>query len=245
MNKLRTVAALFLLPAYSGISMASPAIGVATGFETITLNKAAFRGNATLFDGNTFAAGADGARMNLNGGTSLRLGALSQGSVYRDRLKLNSGAAEIHTSGSYSVDALSLRVRNSGQNSIARVLISSNRVRVGALSGSLQVLNGQGLLIATVAEGSATDFTPEGASAASGASSGSGAASGSGTASGGTGAGGAGASASGAAATTAGVAATHTALIIAGVVVAGAGLATGVAVAANSGSSSTLSPSAR
>lgn len=211
----------------------------------MTLNKAPMRGNATLFDGNTFAAGSDGARMNLTGGTSVRLGSLSTGSVYRDRLQLNSGAAEVHASGSYAIDALTLHVRNAGQGSVARVFVAGSHVRVGALAGTLQVLNGQGLLVATVAEGNATDFSPEnGATAASGnasgASDGAGASGGSGSGSGaGTGASG------GIAGASAGVAASHTALIIAGVVVAGAGLATGVTVAVKSGSNSTLSPAAR
>jgi len=248
MYKVKTIAAVLLIPAYSVVSIASPAIGVATGFQDLTVNKAHVRGNTTLFEGNSFITGPDGARINLNGGTSVRLGSSSIGTIYRDRMELQSGAGEFHSAGAYRVDALSLHVRGAGQGSVARILVSGNHLRVGALTGSLQVLNGHGLLLATVAEGSATDFTPVGdgaaalpAAANSGAgASATGAGAGAGAASGaGAGVGVAGATAAG------GVLAGHMALVIAGVVIAGAGLASGVAVAVTSGPDATLSPNAR
>ena len=248
MRKSKTIATLLVIPAYSMISLASPAIGVATGFQDLTVNKAHVRGNTTLFEGNSFITGPDGARINLNGGTSVRLGSSSIGTIYRDRMELQSGAGEFHSAGAYRVDALSLHVRGAGQGSVARILVSGNHLRVGALTGSLQVLNGHGLLLATVAEGSATDFTPVGdgaaalpAAANSGAgASATGAGAGAGAASGaGAGVGVAGATAAG------GVLAGHMALVIAGVVIAGAGLASGVAVAVTSGPDATLSPNAR
>jgi hypothetical protein len=247
MHNVKTIAAILLIPAYSVVSIASPAIGVATGFQDLTVNKAHVQGNTTLFEGSSFATGPDGARMSLNGGTSVRLGSLSTGIIYRDRMELRSGAGEFHSAGTYRIDALSLHVRNAGQGSVARVLVSGNHLRVGALAGNLQVLNGQGLLLATVAEGTATEFTPAAAPAASDGGAGAAGASASGAgASGAAGAGAAGGVAGTAAAGAAGgVLAGHMALVIAGVVVAGAGLATGVAVAATSGSAATLSPSAR
>jgi len=250
MQKLKTIATLLVIPAYSVISVASPAIGVATGFQELTVNKAHVRGNATLFEGNTFATGPDGARISLDGGTSLRLGSLSKGAIYRDRLELQSGAGEIRSAGGYRVDALSLHVRGAASGSVARVLVTGNHLRVGALSGSLQVLNGHGLLLATVAEGSATEFTPlaEGAAAAPAAASAGANAAGS-SASGASASAAAGASAGAGAVGVTGVAggvvASHMALIIGGVVVAGAGLASGIAVAATAGPDATLSPSAR
>lgn len=237
MRKSKTIATLLVIPAYSMISLASPAIGVATGFQDLTVNKAHVRGNTTLFEGNTFATGPDGARLSLHGGTSMRLGSLSQGIVYRDRLELLSGSGEILPGNEYRVDALSLHVQSSAPGAVARVLVSGNHLRVGALNGNLQVSNGHGLILATVAEGSATEFTPllEGASAApaaanSGASAGASAS---------------GAGSAGVAGATGGVVAGHMALIIGGVIVAGAGLASGIEVSVASGPASTLSPSAR
>ena len=250
MYKVKTIAAVLLIPAYSVVSIASPAIGVATGFQDLTVNKAHVRGNTTLFEGNSFITGPDGARISLNGGTSVRLGSSSIGTVYRDRMELQSGAGEFHSAGAYRVDALSLHVRGAGQGSVARILVSDNHLRVGALTGSLQVLNGHGLLLATVAEGSATDFSPvssDGAAALSAAAnsgagaSATGAGAGAGTAAGA----GAGAGAVAGAATAGGVLAGHMAMVIAGVVIAGAGLASGVAVAVTSGPDATLSPTAR
>ena len=249
MYKVKTIAAVLLIPAYSVVSIASPAIGVATGFQDLTVNKAHVRGNTTLFEGNSFITGPDGARISLNGGTSVRLGSSSIGTVYRDRMELQSGAGEFHSAGAYRVDALSLHVRGAGQGSVARILVSGNHLRVGALTGSLQVLNGHGLLLATVAEGSATDFSPvsDGAAALSAAAnsgagaSATGAGAGAGTAAGA----GAGAGAVAGAATAGGVLAGHMAMVIAGVVIAGAGLASGVAVAVTSGPDATLSPTAR
>ncbi len=240
MQKFKSIATLLVIPAYSVISLASPAIGVATGFQDLTVNKAHVRGNATLFEGNIFATGPDGARISLDGGTSMQLGSSSKGIVYRDRLELLSGSGEIQPGNAYRVDALSLHVKGSAPGAVARVSISGNHLRVGALNGNLQVLNGHGLILATVPEGSATEFTPlaEGASAGPAANSGASAGSSAGASA-------SGASSAGVAGATAGVAAGHTALIIGGVIVAGAGLASGIAVAVASGSSSTLSPSAR
>ena len=247
MYKVKTIAAVLLIPAYSVVSIASPAIGVATGFQDLTVNKAHVRGNTTLFEGNSFITGPDGARISLNGGTSVRLGSSSIGTVYRDRMELQSGAGEFHSAGAYRVDALSLHVRGAGQGSVARILVSGNHLRVGALTGSLQVLNGHGLLLATVAEGSATDFSPvsDGAAALSAAANSGAGASATGAGAGTAAGAGAGAGAVAGAATAGGVLAGHMAMVIAGVVIAGAGLASGVAVAVTSGPDATLSPTAR
>lgn len=241
MQHLKTIATLVLVPAYAVVSIASPAIGVATGFQDLTVNYSHLRGNATLFEGNSFLTGAEGARMDLSSGASVRLASKTKGIVYHDRIEMQSGSGEIRSSGFYRVDALSLHVSSAGQSSVARVSVVGNTLRVGAVAGNLQVLNRQGLLIARVAEGKASEFTPveDGASAASaGASTGSGAAA-SGASSGSS------AGAAGVAGASGAIVAGHTALIVAGVIVAGAGLASGVAVAATSGSSPTLSPSAR
>ncbi len=247
MQKLKTIATLLVVPAYAVISIASPAIGVATGFQQLTVNKTQVRGNATLFEGSTFATGPDGARLNLTGGTSMQLGSLSKGTIYQDRLELQSGASEVRPAGVYRVDALSLHVRGKESGSVARILISGNHLRVGALTGSVQVLNGQGLLLATVGEGSATEFTPlaEGAAAAPAAASSGASASGASAGSAAGASAGAGAGTVGVAGAAGGIVATHMALVIGGVVVAGAGLASGIAVAVTAGPESTLSPTAR
>jgi hypothetical protein len=249
-------ATLFLLPLFSGFSASTPSIGVATANGRFSLNHASHRNNATLFEGNTFDSGSSELEFRLASGTIVQLGASARGAVYHDRILIQDGGGDVRAGSTYSVDALTLQVKSTQPEAVARVVVSGGQVQVGALRGQVQVWNDKGVLVATIAQGDGDAFTPLNggieATTANGtakkAAVGAGAAGGAaaGAAAGGAAAGGAavagGAVAAGAAAAT-GI---STAMIVAGVAVVGVGAAAGIKVATSSGSGdTTLSPSAR
>lgn len=247
MNKTKTTICI-LLPLFSIAALAAPSIGVATGTGKFTLNGASHRNNATIFEGNVFDSGTSDLEFRLENGATMHLGSAARGEIYGSRILLKSGGGDIRTGSTYAVDALDMHITSTDPGAVARVVVEGGQVRVGALRGELQVVNAQGVMLATITQGDAKSLTPQsGANAASGAAVGGAAA---GTAAAGAAAGasaGAAAAATGAvAAGTAAAAGISTAVIVAGVAVAGAGAAAGIAVATSSGSTTpTLSPSAR
>lgn len=234
-------AVVLLLPLLSGSSAAAPAIGVATASGKFTLDRANHRSNATLFEGNTFDSGTSELEFRLASGTTVQLGAAARGAIFHDHILLRDGGGDVRPGTAYMVEALNLQVKPVQPGAVARVVVKGGQVRVGALRGDLQVLNGKGTLLARVSQGEADAFTPvDGAATGTGAAAG--AATGAGAAAGAAGGAGVGAIAGGGAA----AGSISTAVIVAGVVVASVGAATGIAVAATSGNGdTTLSPSAR
>jgi hypothetical protein len=140
-------------------------IGMTSSQNGVTLNDAKVSGNATLFDGSTVRTEGF-SRFSLKNGTRLDLGAGASAQVFANRASLTAGMGEVQSPSGFELDTKELKIRTVGSNSIARVKIESDRVLVTALNAPVNVLNGQGLLVAKVTPGMPLSFMPQGAAAA-------------------------------------------------------------------------------
>ena len=123
--------------------------------------------NGTLTEGAVLETGRGNSSVRLAGGARLSLSADSRGKLYSDRMVLEKGETRLENGAGFHIEALSLTIRPDRGSSTGRIgLLGSNRVRVAALTGSFQVLNARGVLVANVAAGSALAFEPQSAAAA-------------------------------------------------------------------------------
>lgn len=145
---------------------AAPAIGIATSNGGFQIDRTSVSGNATILDGSLVETGRTGSELRLYEGTGMRLAGESRGKVFRNRLVLEQGAAQVEARQGYAIDAAGLRVQ-AAPDSAARInLAGAGRVEVAALSGAVQVKNGAGVLLAQVLPGQALAFTIQASGAA-------------------------------------------------------------------------------
>ena len=149
------------------LAFASPVpIGAAKSGRDFRLDNESVRSNATIFDGSTVEAGAANSEMVLNSGTRVMLAPSSRGKVYSDRTLLERGSTQVTGSGTYRIEALSLKVAPDSASSVAEVGVnSSNHVVVLAKGGPVNVQNSSGVLLAMVWPGDALEFDPQAAGA--------------------------------------------------------------------------------
>jgi hypothetical protein len=161
-----------LLAMQLSVGMAAPsAIGVASAKGNFRIDSAAIQGNGTLFDGVMVETQRATGQLELNNGTRLQLGINTRGQVFSDRMILQQGESQFRpgSRGKYGIEARTLRIIPADSSTVAHVaMVGSTRVHVSALTGSLQVTNAQGVVVAALAAGRALEFEPQaGASAPS------------------------------------------------------------------------------
>lgn len=139
-------------------------IGMTSSQNGLTLDQAKVSGNATVFEGSTIQTEGF-SRFNLKNGTRLDLGAGASAQVFANRASLTAGTGEVQSPSGFELDTKELKIRTLGSTSIARVKIESDRVLVTALNAPVNVLNGQGMLVAKVTPGMPLSFMPQGAAA--------------------------------------------------------------------------------
>ena len=163
-NMLQSLSAVALT---MNLAFASPVpIGAAKSGRDFKLDNESVRSNATIFDGSTVEAGAARSEMVLNSGTRVMLAPSSRGKVYSDRTLLERGSTQVTGSGTYRIEALSLKVAPDSASSVAEVGVnSSNHVVVLAKGGPVNVQNSSGVLLAMVWPGEALEFDPQAAGA--------------------------------------------------------------------------------
>lgn len=138
---------------------AAPAIGIATANGDFRIDRTSVSGNATILDGSLIETSRAASELRLYEGIGMRLAGDSRGKVFRDRLVLERGAAQVDARDGFAIDAAGLRVK-AGAHSAANVsLAGRDRVEVAAVFGAVQVSNGTGVLLARVLPGKALAFT--------------------------------------------------------------------------------------
>lgn len=141
---------------------APPAIGTAVAKGSFRVNDATVTGNATLFEGATVETRSASSTLDLASGASVSLSPESRGRIFGDRLVLERGSGRLRKAEGFRLEARGLVVQPETGEASARVsLAGSTRVQVAALTGSLHVLNAQGLLVASLAPGVALEFAPQ------------------------------------------------------------------------------------
>ncbi|MGH9559231.1 MAG: hypothetical protein ACRD30_08315 [Bryobacteraceae bacterium] len=134
---------------------ASPAIGIVTASGHFTVDRSEVWSNSTLFDGATVETAAASSEMSLANGVKLQLGSQSRARIWQNHAALQKGVGQ--SAGSYEIDAAGLKIRGASGNAHLRVGLA-DRVEVAALSGSARVMNGAGLLLASIPAGHAMSF---------------------------------------------------------------------------------------
>ena len=145
---------------------AAPAIGIATTSGDFQIDRTSVSGNATILDGSLVETGQSGSELRLYEGTGMRLAGDSRGQVFRNRLVLEHGTAQVDAHKGYAIDAAGLQVQAAPHSAAQIRLAGADRVEVAALSGAVEVKNGTGVLLAQVLPGQALAFTIQASGAA-------------------------------------------------------------------------------
>jgi hypothetical protein len=138
------------------LSASPPVIGVAQSRGAFFVNNASVPGTATILDGTSVRTTLASSDVSLRTGERLTLASSSSATVYRDRLVLQTGMAELNHLSTYRLETRNLRIGASGTGAQVRVgLDSGDQVKVVAVAGIAEVFNPQGMLVARVLPGTA------------------------------------------------------------------------------------------
>ena len=158
------VLSLGTLAVPKGAPAAPPSIGMALAKGSFRVDGATVASTATLFEGTTVETRAFSSSLDLASGPRLSLALDSRGKIFGDHLVLEKGSTEMNDAPGFRVEARGLTIRPETGRSAGRIaLAGAAAVEVAALSGSLRVLNSQGLLVASVEPGVALSFLPQAA----------------------------------------------------------------------------------
>jgi hypothetical protein len=145
----------------------NPAIGLVVTNGSFSVDAAQVRGNATLFEGNMVETAKTPSQVQLNNGVKMRLSSASRATIFGGRTVLERGTGQLESSGAYEMEARTLRISGTEPNTVARVQLSGkNSVIVAAVTGTVQVTNANGLLVALMVSGRELEFEPQDAGAA-------------------------------------------------------------------------------
>jgi len=138
---------------------ASASIGIATARGSFRVDDSYVAGNATLFEGASIETGASTSELSLSK-TRMVVASESRGRVYQDRLVLDRGKVQWSGSG-YKTMAGEFQIVGVDGGSKALVTRMGETVEVASLSGTVNVLSTDGVMVMAVGAGNAYAFTPE------------------------------------------------------------------------------------
>jgi hypothetical protein len=147
---------------------ASPVpIGSIKSSGEFRVDSSVVRGNSTVFDGDVIETEAARSVVDLTG-VQITLSPNSRAKLFRDRTILENGTGLISNAGKHVMEAATLRIASASKDSVLQIETSGPKyVLVSARSGSAEVWNSSGVLVASVRPGMALAFDPQaGASAA-------------------------------------------------------------------------------
>jgi hypothetical protein len=97
---------VFFFSFLSAVAIAAPAIGIVTASGHFSVEGSQVWGNATLFDGATVETGSASSDLALQNGVKLQLGAGSRARIWKNRMVLEKGAAQLAAPASFEVSVL-------------------------------------------------------------------------------------------------------------------------------------------
>jgi len=163
----KSLISLILVGCLTISQAAGPALGFATAKGSFQIDGASVSGDATLFGGTTIETGEASSRLQFSNGARIELAAHSRAKTFSDHLTLEKGLGELAAK-KYRIEARTLRIETNDPQSLARVVIESEkRVLVMARNGPVRVYNEIGLLVANVKPGVAMSFEPQAGAATS------------------------------------------------------------------------------
>jgi hypothetical protein len=166
-NTLRTILwCSALCGSIATLTASPPVIGMARSWGSFLINDASVPGSATILDGTSLKTVDASSDLNLTGGERVTMSSNSSATVHRDRLILDHGTAEFSGTAAYRVEARDLRILASESTARVRVALDrQNRVLVASLTGSAEVRNTRGMLVARVLPGTAFTMSASGSAA--------------------------------------------------------------------------------
>jgi hypothetical protein len=137
-------------------SASPPVIGVARSRGAFLINHASVPGSATIRDGTSVETMDTSSNLSLNGGEKVLLASGSSATIHQDRLILDRGTAELSGSSLYQIETANLHITPSSTGATIRVVVEpTDRVNIAAVSGTAEVRNLQGMLVANILSGTA------------------------------------------------------------------------------------------
>ena len=134
---------------------AAPSVGFAMAKGSIRIDSNAVTGNATILSGNVVESVGGSSELRLAGG-SVMMASNARVQVFENRAELQSGKIQVQ-GGTLLAGSGDIRVQaDAGAEAIVERKISS--VTVGALKGSVRVVNRKGVLLASLKPGNALAF---------------------------------------------------------------------------------------
>jgi hypothetical protein len=143
-----------------------PSIGTIKSSGEFRVDGSTVRGNSTIFEGDVIETEAARSVVVLSG-TEITLSRQSRMKVFGDRIVLEDGSGLVRDDGKHVIEAATLRIVPAPKDSVVQVETSGpTHVAVSAQSGSAEVRNSAGVLIASLRTGMALSFDPQAGAAA-------------------------------------------------------------------------------
>ncbi|HSP68428.1 MAG TPA: hypothetical protein VLN48_11915 [Bryobacteraceae bacterium] len=170
MKILKAVIVMVAMQWIAGLGISEPratgtVIGTVISGGAFRLNGDTVISNGTLLDGAVIETARTDSSVRLSRGTRFSLSPDSRAKLYGDRMILEKGEIRLENGVGFHVEALGLVVRpeaSPAEWSSGRIgFQGGTHLRVAALTGSFQVWNARGMLVANVPAGSALAFEPQ------------------------------------------------------------------------------------
>ena len=158
---LKLALSLFTGACLLGLAASPPSIGIVKSTGEYRVNGSPVPGNSTLFEGDIVETAAARSVVQL-GAAQFTLLPASRAHIFRDRTVLEKGSGLLAGAQNQVVEAATLRIVQTGKNSVVQVEISApNQVSVAAREGGAEVRNSSGVLVASLRTGMALAFEPQ------------------------------------------------------------------------------------
>lgn len=155
--KVQAVLALLCMATYA--SAGTTVLGTVSARGNMRVDGYAVQGDATIFNGSVVETSDASANLRMGHGVDITMSKNSLGTVYPDHFVLQDGESELSAPGSFQLEAHGLHVVARKPDSVGVVSVrSKNSIQVAALAGSLEVRDGQGLLLSNVLPGQPLTF---------------------------------------------------------------------------------------
>jgi hypothetical protein len=148
------------------ITATAPSIGTIKSPGEFRVDGTTIHGNSTIFDGNVIETEMSRSVIELTG-AQITLSRQSRVKVFRDRLVLETGGGLVRNAGKHTIEVATLRIAPASNDSVLQIDMSGpTHIAVSSQSGSADVRNSGGVLIASLRTGMALAFDPQAGAAA-------------------------------------------------------------------------------
>jgi hypothetical protein len=157
---LKTVLIKFLLILSLTTISFGATIGTITSNGRFEMEGATIWNRGTLLEGSRVTTGVAASRLQLDSGSSFKLGTASSARVYANRVLLESGTLEGTLPSSFQLETAKLGLRVEGDQARAQVRVGDGgRILIASIAGELNVRGPRGVLVARLQEGNALEMS--------------------------------------------------------------------------------------